>query len=128
SDAAAQFAAAMDDDFNTPEALAVLQGLATELNRAKAAGDGARSARLAGELRHLGGVLGLLQQPPEQFLRKQRRQPQAAASHRESAAQDAAPAPSLSEAEIEALVAERAAARKAKNFQESDRIRDVLAR
>ena len=45
SEATRQFEAAMDDDFNTPEALAALQGLATEINRAKDANDGARPVR-----------------------------------------------------------------------------------
>jgi len=91
----------MDDDFNTPEALAVLFDLAGEANR----GD----AVAAQTLRSLGGVLGLLQRDTADFLQAGR-----------------APG-SLAEAEIEALIAARRAARQAKNFAESDRIRDELA-
>jgi cysteinyl-tRNA synthetase len=98
--AAQRFRAAMDDDFNTPEALAVLFELAGEANRGDAAA--------AQSLRSLGGVLGLLQRDTADFLQA-----------------GAAPG-GLSEAEIEALIAARQAARKAKNFAESDRLRDEL--
>ena len=114
-DATARFEAAMDDDFNTPEALAVLQTLATDLNRAKAAGEAARAASIAGELMALAGVLNILQVAPEEWLRTT-----AAAG-----AADASGRPT--EAEIDELVAARVAARKARDFRESDRIRDVLA-
>ena len=98
--AAQRFSAAMDDDFNTPEALAVLFELAGEANR----GDAAAAANL----RALGGVLGLLQRPAEAFL--------------QAGAGDAG----LAAAEIEALIAARQAARQARDFAESDRIRGVL--
>ena len=98
--AAQRFQAAMDDDFNTPEALAVLFELAGEANR----GD----AVAAQTLRSLGGVLGLLQREAADFL------------------QAGTTVGGLSEAEIEALIAARQAARKAKDFAESDRIRDAL--
>ena len=98
--AAAAFRAAMDDDFNTPEALAVLFELASEANRGDAAA--------AQTLRSLGGVLGLLQRDAADFL------------------QAGTAAGGLSEAEIEALIAARQAARKAKDFAESDRLRDAL--
>jgi len=99
--AAARFRAAMDDDFNTPEAIAVLFDLAGEANRGDAA-----AARL---LRMLGGTLGLLQREAEVFLKGK------------------VPAGGLDETAIESLIAARQAARKAKNFAESDRIRDELA-
>jgi len=98
---AARFRAAMDDDFNTPEALAVLFDLAGAANR----GD----AEAASRLRVLGGTLGLLQREAGEFLKA------------------GAGAPGLSATEIEALIAARQAARKAKNFAESDRIRDELS-
>ena len=104
------FDAAMDDDFNTPEAIAALQGLARELNTARASGaDAPKPKLLAGELRALGAVLGILRVPPEQWFR---------AGARESG---------LSDADIDARIAARLAARKAKNWPESDRIRDELA-
>jgi cysteinyl-tRNA synthetase len=104
------FDAAMDDDFNTPEAIAALQGLARELNTARASGaDAPRAKLLAGELRALAGVLGVLRVPPEQWFR--------------SGAQGIG----LTDGDIDARIAARLAARKARNFTESDRIRDELA-
>jgi len=99
---AARFAAAMNDDFNTPEALAVLFELSAEANRSK-------SAAASGLLRSLAGVLGLLQAEPSAFLRGQ--------------ASDGG----LSDAGIDALIAERRAARAAKDFARSDAIREQLA-
>ena len=98
---AARFAAAMNDDFNTPEALAVLFELSTEANRSK-------SAQASGLLYALGGVLGLLQADAGAYLR------------------GPAATGGLSDAEIDALVAERRAARAAKDFARSDAIRDQL--
>jgi cysteinyl-tRNA synthetase len=106
-----RFLESMDDDFNTPEALAVLQTLATEVNSAKAVGDGKRAAALAAELTALGGVLGLLGVSPAQWFRL------AKPSLRSS----------ISDAEVEARIAARSAARRARNWAESDRIRDELA-
>ena len=68
--ATADFNAAMDDDFNTPEAIAVLQGLARELNTERTAnGDSAKAGQLASELQALGRVLGFLGEDPAKFLR-----------------------------------------------------------
>ena len=120
-----RFCAAMDDDFNTPIAIAELQSLAREVNTAKAAGDLDRAARMAAELRSLGARLGLLGHDPEVFLRR-RPQRQAKAAADEGGTEAGAGAAALSDAEIEQLIVERAAARKAKNFKESDRIRDLL--
>jgi cysteinyl-tRNA synthetase len=103
------FRAAMDDDFNTPDAMAVMQGVARELNGAKAAGDSARVSGAAAVLLAMGKTLGLLQQDPDAYLKR---------GHG---------AAGLSDAEIEALMAARRAARAQKNFRESDRIRDLLA-
>ncbi len=100
-----RFHEAMEDDFNTPAALAALFDLARALN--KAHGDTAQAARLGAELRALGGILGILQRDPEEYLR--------------AGATDA-----LNEADIEALVARRLEARKNRNWAESDRIRDEL--
>jgi cysteinyl-tRNA synthetase len=105
----AEFRAAMDDDFNTPEALAVLQGASRELNQAKAAGDVARAAAAAATLRSMGEVLGILQQDADDYLQR------------------GAGMSALTDAQIEALLEARRGARAAKNFAESDRIRDQLA-
>jgi cysteinyl-tRNA synthetase len=107
-DSWARFHAAMEDDFNTPEALAVMQGVARDLNTAKAAGRVEEAGALAGLLRDMGGVLGVLQQDPKAYLRR------------------SVGAAALSDADIERLLVERRIARSAKNFGESDRIRDLL--
>ncbi len=99
--AARRFREAMDDDFNTPEALAVLFDLAGDANR----GD----LRAAVVLRSLGGVLGLLQRDTADFL------------------QAGGPGAGLGEQEITALIEARQRARLARDFAESDRIRDLLA-
>ena len=99
---AARFAAAMNDDFNTPEALAVLFELSTEANRSK-------SAQASGLLHALGSVLGLLQADASAYLR------------------GPVVAGGLADEEVDALVAERRAARAARDFARSDAIRDQLA-
>ena len=95
---AARFKAAMDEDFGTPEAVAVLFELASEVNRARRPGE-------AGLLKALGGCLGLLQADPKTFL-------QAGSA--------------LDAAAITAQIEARAAAKKAKNFAEADAIRAAL--
>ncbi|HKZ74834.1 MAG TPA: cysteine--tRNA ligase [Steroidobacteraceae bacterium] len=109
-----RFEAAMDDDLNTPEAVAVLQGLAREINSARAAGDLQRAGALGAELKRLGGVLGVLARDPAAWF-----QAGTAGTKLQHA---------LSDAQIAQLIEARAAARKAKNWAESDRIRDDLAR
>jgi len=95
---AARFKAAMDEDFGTPEAVAVLFELAGEVNKTK-------SVELAGLLKALGGCLGLLQGDPTEFLQAGAR---------------------LDESAIAALIADRATAKAARNFSEADRIRQAL--
>lgn len=104
----ARFRDAMDDDFNTPEAFAVMQGVARNLNLAKAGGDASKAAVAASTLRALGATLGVLQQDPDTYLKR------------------SAGNKSLSDAEVEALLSSRREARAAKNFAESDRIRNLL--
>jgi cysteinyl-tRNA synthetase len=99
----------MDDDFNTPEPLAAMQGVARELNQAKAAGNSLKMAGSAATLRAMSAVLGVLQQDPDRYLKH-------SVGDR-----------TMSDADIEALLAARHAARADKNFAESDRIRDQLA-
>jgi cysteinyl-tRNA synthetase len=123
SGATKEFEAAMDDDFNTPEALAALQTLATEINRAKAAGDARGASPRAAELLKLGHVLGLLHLTPGEFLRKPKLAPPEATAGSNAKQSGAA----LDEQQIEALIAERREARRSKNFKRSDDIRNQLA-
>jgi cysteinyl-tRNA synthetase len=100
------FLAALLDDLNTPKALAVLFDLAKQANTAS---DLAEKARLKAALLSAGGLIGLLQQDPEVWFA------------------GGGVAPHIDASEIESLIAARAEARKAKDFKESDRIRDELA-
>ena len=95
---AARFKAAMDEDFGTPDAVAVLFDLASEVNRSQ-------SAQAAGLLKRLGACLGLLQADPQAFLQA---------------------GTALDGAAIEAQIAARTAAKAAKNWAEADRIRQEL--
>lgn len=102
-----RFYKAMDDDFNSAEALAVLFELAREANRIKAQGGDA--AAVASELKLLASLLGLLQRDPEAFLK--------GGVGSDDGAEDAA---------IDALVAARIEAKQNKEWAEADRIRDEL--
>lgn len=102
-----RFTAAMNDDFNTPEACAVLFDMVREVNRLKAS-DLQAAAGLAAQLRKLAEVLGVLQLEADEFLL--------------AGGGDKLPA-----AEVEAMIQQRLAAREAKDWAESDRIRDELA-
>ncbi len=99
---AAAFKTAMEDDFATPEAIAALFDLASEVNRTN-------DPERAGLLKALGGILGLLQRDPTEFL--------------QGGAQESGYSPER----IEQLIAGRLAAKKAKNYAEADRIRQELA-
>ncbi|GAB4507163.1 MAG: cysteine--tRNA ligase [Sulfuricaulis sp.] len=101
-----KFQSAMDDDFNTPGALAVLFELARDINKLREDGSGA-AAPLGAALRRMAGILGLLQSDAQAFLR---------------GAADGG----LTDAQIEALIARRTEARKNRNWAESDRLRDEL--
>ncbi len=100
-----RFRAAMDDDFNTPEAYSVLFDLAREVNRLKGEG-AADAAALAGRLRELGGVLGLLEQDPEAFFKGDEADDEVA--------------------EIERLIKARNEARAAKDWPAADAARNRL--
>jgi cysteinyl-tRNA synthetase len=106
------FHAAMDDDFNTPEAIAVLFELAREINKCRET-DSGLAGRLAGCLHRLGGILGLLQVEPETYLREAATEPGMAAG-------------GLSEETVEGLIARRDSARAQKDWAEADRLRDKL--
>jgi cysteinyl-tRNA synthetase len=93
---AARFRDAMNDDFDTPIAFAVLHELRGEVNRT-------RSAALAGQLKALGGTIGLLQEDPETFLKG-----------------------AGSGLDVEAMIAARSAAKKAKDYPRADEIRKEL--
>jgi len=97
--------AALDDDLNTPIAMAEIAGIARAL---KAASDDADKARLKGELLAAGAVLGVLQQDPAAWLK-------------------GSLSTSVDAATVEGLIAARNAARKARDFKEADRIRDEIA-
>ena len=116
----------MDDDFNTPEALAVLQTLAREVNTAKDRGEERRAAALAAELKALGAVLGLFTFSAAQWFRLAK---PAVLQPDKPEATGEVPTASLAigDTEVEARIAARAQARRAKNWAESDRIRDELA-
>lgn len=101
-----RFTAAMDDDFNSPEACSVLFEMIREVNRLRDT-DVQSAAALAARLKELASVLGVLQLEPEAFL-------QAGAAGKVDAA------------EVDALISARLNARAEKNWAESDRIRDQL--
>jgi len=107
---AARFKLAMDDDFNTPEAMAVLFDLANEVNKTK-------SVEAASLLKYLAGVLGLLSRDSDEFLQaKSGAASNAVASDVEAAALN-----------VDDLITKRLEAKQAKNFAEADRIRKELA-
>jgi cysteinyl-tRNA synthetase len=110
----ARFKAAMDEDFGTPEAVAVLFDLAGEVNRT-------RSAPLAGVLKALGNCLGLLQQDPEKYL-----QTRVASPARASEPGSPAASADFGPEHIADLIAQRAQAKAGKDFAEADRIRQSL--
>lgn len=105
-----QFFAAMDDDFNTPEAFAILFDLARSLNRAGEQDDQPLAEALAFELRDLGGILGMLQQNADDFLKGK------ALSNQQTINPDV----------IETLIEKRLMAKQDRNFAEADRIREEL--
>jgi len=102
-----RFEAAMNEDFNTAEAVAVLFELAHHINKHKSS-EPQKASALAATLKHLGGILGLLEEDPDVYLKS------------------GAGSDGLSDAEIDSLIAQRARAKTDKNWAEADRLRDEL--
>jgi cysteinyl-tRNA synthetase len=107
----AAFHKAMDDDFNSPEAIAVLFEITREINRNREMHPGKANV-LAGCLRRLGAILGLLQSDPETYLR--------------ASVAGEGTAEGMSAGQVEELIACRISARTAKDWAEADRIRDEI--
>ena len=105
-----RFANAMDDDFNTPEAIAVLFEMARDINRLRDS-DASLAAQLAELLKQQASLLGLLEREPDAFLQ----------------GGNDAEGEGLSSDDIETLINQRLEARANKDWAESDRIRDELA-
>lgn len=101
-----KFFVAMDDDFNTPEALAAMFDLTREINRLKDAGDVKAAEKHAAELLYLANILGILFNDPRELLQGELNQ--------------------LTAENIEAMIVARNKARTEKNYAEADRIRDEL--
>jgi cysteinyl-tRNA synthetase len=106
--ATSRFQEVMDDDFNTPEAFAILQNLTREMNSARDAGSNKKVSALAAELKSIANVLGIAQLDPAVWFRSSSRSV-------------------VDDAEVERQIEARLTARREKNWAESDRIRDVLA-
>lgn len=107
SEAEQRFRAVLDDDFNTPEAIAILFELAREVNRLRREQHESAAAETAALLKKLAGILGLLERDPETWFKGETTE-------------------GLDDAAIEALIQQRLTARTNKNWAESDRIRDEL--
>jgi cysteinyl-tRNA synthetase len=131
-DFVSRFNVAMEDDFNTPEAFALLFEISNKINKLKKE-DAGRSSQLSAELKYLGGILGILQDDPARFLRGQ---VVTTASTLQSGDKDFDAATfmarstgettPLADGEIDALCDARKHARHDKNWALSDRIRDFL--
>jgi len=103
-----KFIQALEDDFNTPAACAVLFDLTTEINRCREQGNFSRASVLANELKQLGNMLGILKENPNDFLK----------GHVSAA----------DSSKIEALIVERNQARAAKDWARADAARDELVK
>jgi cysteinyl-tRNA synthetase len=118
---AARFKAAMDDDFNTPEAMAVLFDLANDVNKNK-------SSETASLLKNLGGIVGLLERKPNEFLQGKHYTMECEPGEYHLTGSDLSfVVNGYSSEEIEAMILVRIDAKKEKNFAEADRIRKELS-
>ena len=102
-----RFEAAMNEDFNTAEAMPVLFDLATQINKLKES-DRVKASSLAATLKYLGDILGLLQDDPQHYLKS------------------GGSSEGLNDTEIDTLIQQRAQAKADKNWGEADRLRDEL--
>ncbi len=102
-----RFEAAMNEDFNTAEAMPVLFDLANQINKLKKS-DAVKASALAATLKYLGNILGLLQDNPQSYLKS------------------GGSSDGISDDEIDAMIQQRTQAKADKNWGEADRIRDVL--
>ena len=103
-----RFEAAMNEDFNTAEAVAVMFDLANHINKLKAS-EPAKASALAATLKHIGDILGLLGDDPETYLKS-----------------GGSSADGVSDEAIESMIAQRAQAKADKDWGEADRLRDEL--
>ena len=137
-EAEGRFRKAMDDDFNTPEALAVLHELASEVNRLRGRSrdrDRRAAEGPAAALRRAGSVLGLLEADPDAVFQAPRSEaaragapgPGGRSDGRPASPSSPSPPPELPADEIERRIAARADARRARDFAAADRIRAELA-
>jgi cysteinyl-tRNA synthetase len=125
SEYTARFLDAMNDDFNTPNALAELQGLAREINRLRLAKEDNNARSKAGLLVGLGGILGMLQSDPEDFFKRTA----TVVKVDYVGSKFDIPQPQVhtyENAKIDGLIDQRDAARRKKDWAEADRIRDEL--
>ena len=131
-----RFTAAMDDDFNTPKAIAVLFEMAREVNRLCGSDEMLKAAQLAGVLKKLAGSLGLLREDADDVLKRGHGGRVSGAGSLQAGSATlsgvgsvipAAENLEMSEDRINELIAARNTARKNKDWPESDRIRDQLA-
>jgi len=103
-----RFEAAMNEDFNTAEAVAVMFDLANHINKLKAS-EPAKASALAATLKHIGSILGLLDDDPESYLKSSGNS-----------------ADGFSDEAIESMIQQRAQAKADKNWADADRLRDEL--
>jgi len=120
-----RFHEAMDDDFNTPKALAVLFDLAKEINQVRGA-DASRAVGLGARLRELGAILGILQDDPNAYLQGHISPVHTTVTDHAVGTDHVTVTKKYTEDQVDVLIKQRAEARKSRNWAEADRIRDEL--